>query len=335
MAGMVAPDLNNDPMSLIGDALTGSIVLQNGNPGTALTIAMGGGGGRVGRGQIITLSNATSNLTGLMNAINGKSGIAGAAALTTALNITAAMSANDNGLNFTTAATGTKISVNTTNLTDASTFNFTNPVIGGAGIYASGTVALVDGGEIQGNGGANSGVFSGSIVVTNGARHGHLQDGRGRQRKRRQRQHHLHRAHTLSSLITAINTEGSGTPASGGNSLALTATRDDSTGGIFLQGTATGNTGLTRDLVLDGYHDQVKTDGSQGAAIVPSNVGASVTIGSGAYNLASDTVTGNLVIKNSGGTNATTTFVMGGAASSGGKLHPRRNDSQRLRHHAA
>ena len=72
MAAMVAPDANNDPMTTTGDTLAGSIVLSNGNPGTNLTIAMGGGGGADSvAGQVITLNNAHSNLTGLMNAING------------------------------------------------------------------------------------------------------------------------------------------------------------------------------------------------------------------------------------------------------------------------
>jgi len=277
---------------------------------------MGGGGGADSvAGQVITLNNAHSNLTGLMNAINGVNVVPGVTTQLSALNITAAMDANDNGLTFTTAATGTKIAVNTTNLQDASSFNFTNPVSGNGSTYASGTVALVDGGKLLGAGDATSGVFSGSIVVTNGAVTDTFKMGVGANVIGGNVNTIFTNANTLTSLITAIGLEGIGTPVSGGNSLALTATRDASTGGIFLQGTALGSTGLLATSSLTDTITNVKTDGSQGAPIVPSNVGASVTFGSGAYNLAGDTVTGNLVIKNAGASNTTTTFVMNGAAS--------------------
>ncbi len=314
MAAMVAPDLNNDPISLTGDALTGSIVLQNGNPGTALTITMDNATGSVGAATI-NLTTAASTLTGLMDAINGTSGIAGAAALTTALNLTAAMGANNNGLTFTTAATGTLIGVNTTGLQDTSTLNFTNPVSGGAGVHASGTVALTDGGAIQGNGGATSGAYTGSIVVSNNGVNDTFVMNSNAANVYSAGGSTFHVNSTqLSALITAINTEGSDATNGGVADLGLSAVRDASTGGIFLQGTATGNTGLNAVSSLTATMTEVKTDGSQGAAIVPTSMGASVTVGSGAYNLAGDTITGNLVIKNSGGTNATTTFVMNGAS---------------------
>ena len=331
MASVVAPDTNNDPITGTGDALTGSIILSNGNPGTALTIAMGGGGGADSvAGQIITLNNAHSNLTGLMNAINGTTTVPGVTTQLSALNVTAAIGANDNALTFTTSTLGTVIGVNSTGLSDTSTMNFTNPVSGGAGIYASGTVALTDGGKLLGNGSAaQSGAFTGSIVITNKNTAGTFTTtdtfvmnssaantigvaGGGTDNNTININ-----STNLTDLLAAINVEGNGTPL-GSKDLGLTAIRDNSTGGIFLQSTVTGATGLTAASSLTDTVAETATAGSQGAAVVGTALGAYVTFGTGTNNSGSDVVAGHIIIRNSGfNGSANVTFTMGGGAESG------------------
>ena len=311
MAASVTPDLDSDPMTTTGDTLAGSIVLSNGTPGTAVTFQMGNGGAQTVSGQVITLSGAESNLTGLMNVINNASGsgnIAAGTALVTGLGITAAINATDTGLNFSTATTGTIIGVTATGLTDASTFEFTNPVQGGVGVLATGTVALVDGGKI-----ATAGALTGSITVHNGAVTDIFKMGAGANTLAGNNNTIFTGANTLGSLITAISNEG-GSTSNLGNTLGLTAVQDPTTGGILLQGSVDGDTGLlASNIALSMSMNEVGNTGSGGAAVVPANIGATVLYGTGTNNQTSDTVTGNLVIKNTGGTNATTTFVMNGA----------------------
>ena len=318
MSALVAPDLNSDPLSTNGDALTGTIILSNGNPGTNLTITMDNGVASVGA-NTINLSTANSNLTGLMNVINGSGGPAGSAALTTALGISAALTPailgepDDVGLTFSTAIAGTVIGVNTTNLFDASGMNFTNPVSGGPAQHASGTLALDDGGMIVGGGG----VYTGNVVVTNGLVTDTFVMNSVAANQYSLTGSTINIASTsLGALIADINTEGSGATlgGAGDGSLGLSAVADASTGGIYIQSTALGVTGLTATTSLSAAMTEVATQGSQGAAVVPSDVGASVVIGTGATNLASDVVSGKLIIADSGGTNIATTFTMGATA---------------------
>ncbi len=330
MASVITHDTNNDPVTGTGDALTGSIVLSNGNPGTALTITMNNATASAS-GATINLSTAASTLTGLMNAINGTSGITGAAALTTALNITAAMGADNNALTFTTSTLGTVIGVNSTGLSNTSTFNFTNPLsVGG---YLTGTVALTDGGTLLGNGSAaQSGAFTGSIVITNKNLAGTFTTtdtfvmnssaantigvaGGGTDNNTININ-----STNLTDLLAAINKEGNGTPL-GAKDLGLIAVRDASTGGIELQSSVTGATGLAATSALTDTVAETAGQGSQGAAVVTQALGAHVTFGTGTDNSASDVLTTgtSITIKNSGfAGSADTVFVIGGAAAESG-----------------
>jgi flagellin len=318
MASVIAPDANADPLTGTGDALSGSIVLTNGNPGTALTITMNNATGSVGA-NTINLTTSNSTLTGLMDAINGSSGITGAAALTTALNITAAVGADNNALTFTTSSLGTVIGVNTTSLSSTSTLNFTNPVTGDVGVYASGTVALTDGGEILGNGGAASGAYSGSIVISNNGVNDTFVMGSNAADTYNVAGSTFHVNSTqLGDLITAINTEGSDVTNGGVANLGLTAVRDSATGGILLQSSTTGVTGLNAVSSLTATVAETATQGSQGATVVTQAQGAQVTYGTGTNNSGSDVISGSIVIKNSGfAGGADTTFTMGGTSESG------------------
>jgi flagellin len=331
MGSLVTQDANHDPVTTAGDSLTGSIVLSNGNPGAGITFQMSNNATQSVTGNTITLSQTQSNLTGLLNVINNTGGtadIAAAATLVGTLGITAAITPtahgalDDVGLTFSTATTGTKIGVNTTGLFDSSTMDVTTPVAGGPGQKASATVALADVGSIVGLGGS----YSGNIVISNnnagtvvtdtfvmgsvatntiGAAGGGVDNNT------------INIAsNSLSDLIAAINKEGGTAGATlGADSLALTASNVTSTGGIFIQGTVTGATGLTIDPShLTATMAETATQGTQGQTIVTNEVGASVVIGSGTSNLAGDVVSGKVVITNSGGTNVATTFTMGAAA---------------------
>ncbi len=327
MSTLVTQDANHDPVTTTGDALTGSIVLSNGGAGVTFQMSNNANQSVTG-GTTITLSAAQSNLTGLLNVINntgGSTDIAAAATLVSNLGITAAMTPQENGalddvgLTFSTATPGTKINVNTTGLMDSSATNFTNPTDGSGPQHATGELTLADGGDIVGGGG----VYTGDLVVTNtvggvvvtdtfvmgsnaantigvatpGADNNTINIA----------------TNNLSDLIAAISKEGAA-GSLGADNLGLTAAADPTWGGITIQSTLGGVTGLAGTSSLTAAMAETAVQGTQGAAVVPSAVGASVVIGSGTSNLSSDVVSGKLVITDSGGTNVATTFTMGATA---------------------
>jgi flagellin len=322
MASLVTQDTNHDPVTTTGDTLTGSIVLSNGNPGTGVTFLMSNNANQTVLNNTITLSGAQSNLTGLLNVINNTGGttdIAAAATLVGNLGVTAAMTPtangalNDVGLTFSTTKPGTIIGVNTAALFDASAMDFTTPVDGSGPQHATGELYLADGGTIVGGGGA----YTGSVTITNGAVTDVFVMNSVAANAYSLTGSTINIAGTsLASLITAINTEGSGATlgGAGDGSLALTADPDAPTGGITVQSTAAGVTGLAGTSNLTATMVETPAQGTQGAAQVPSEIGASVVIGTGTSNLATDVVSGKLVITNSGGTNVATTFTMGAVA---------------------
>jgi flagellin len=302
VATNVVEDANSDPIFATGnDGLSGSIVLSNGASGP-ITFTMDNGMYSATAAQV-NLTSAESNLTGLMNAINGTAP-EGPSIAATALGLTAAMNATETGLGFSTAETGTSIGVVSGGLTDVSGLSFTNPVSGNlAGQHASGVVALTDGGKIVD---AAAGAFTGSIVITDGTQTETFTMGNiGATTYTAANNGTVNvQGNSLTNLVTAINTE-IGTNAA----FTVSASEDPATGGIFVQSTVAGVSGL--NAVTPGLTDTLAETAVQGTQGVPVAVPAQVTFGTGTHNLGTDTVTGDIVLQN-GGHGVKTTFTMGG-----------------------
>jgi flagellin len=302
-ATSVEQDANFDPIVTAGDALTGSIILSNGSSGN-VTFFMGNGAG-TDSATSYYLSNGVSNLAGLKSAINGNSTAA------EALGLTATLNATGTGLNFSTADLGTQITVTTANLTQASTINATNPVSGSPTQFASAEVALTDGGMING---ATPPTLGGSVVITSGVVTDTfvMNSAAANQTSATNNTININSG-SLANLIAAISTEGGVAPL-GGASLGLTAAPDPSTGGIFVQSTSLNNT--TFGVNPAGLTATFAETPVQGTLGVPVAVPAQVVFGTGTKNLATDTVTGSVVLQN-GAHGVKTTFTMGGAAEAG------------------
>jgi flagellin-like hook-associated protein FlgL len=303
-ATSVVQDANHDPIATAGDSLGGSIILSNGASGN-VTFFMNNGVG-TDNATSFYLSNGNSTLAGLENAINGNSLAA------TALGLTASLNLIGTGLNFATAELGTQIAVNTTNLTQSSTIGATNPVSGSATQFASAEVALNDGGMINV---ALPPTLSGSVVITSGLVTDTFVMNSVAANVTSVTNSTINiNSGTLASLITAISTEGGAGFVAGGASLGLTAAADPATGGIFVQSKTVNN--LTFGLVTTGLTASFAETPVQGTQGVPVAVPAQVLFGTGTKNLASDTVTGDVVLQN-GAHGVKTTFTMGGAAEAG------------------
>jgi flagellin len=275
-----------NPVDGNSDTLGGSLVLSNGLGGTPVTFTMGGSGGPTGSGAAIAVGGTTLNA--LLTAVNSQ---------TSATDITATLNANDDGLTFSTSTLGTTIGVTSTGLTDASGFSVTNPSSGGAGQYASAVVALSDGGKISGNGGAGSGTLAGTITISNnGVSDTFVMGGAATASGADGQTYHTGGA-TLTSLINEINTQ-----AGGISTLGLAATQDGASGGIFLQSTATGVTGLsaTGTAGLTDTIDETGAPGSAGITPEATAIGANVIIGDATGNNQSDVLTGSIVLQNVG-----------------------------------
>jgi flagellin len=303
VATNIVEDANNDPIFATGnDALSGSIVLSNGASGL-ITFTMDNGVYSSSAAQV-NLTTAESNLTGLMNAIDGVAP-EGASVPATALDLTATMNATNTGLVFSTAETGTSIGVTSAGLNDVSGLSFTNPVSGNlAGQHASGVVALTDGGMIND---AAAGTFNGSLIVTDGGQTETFTMGNAGVTTYAAGNHGTVNVqnNSLANLVTAINTE-IGTNAG----FTVSASEDPASGGIFVQSTVAGVSGLT--AVTTGLTDTLAETPVQGTQGVPVAVPAQVIFGSGTHNLGTDSVSGDIVLQNTGH-GAKTTFTMGGA----------------------
>jgi len=293
-------EISGNPVDPTIDTLAGSVVLTNGL-GSQVTYTMGGSGGPSGSGANIAVGGTT--LSALIAAINSDKSTTG---------ITAAMNAFSTGVTLSTAATGTSIGITSGNLTDASLLSFTNPVSGNlAGQHASGVVALTDGGQIND---ASSGTFTGSMTVTeSGVTETFTMGNVGATTYAAANNGTISvQGTSLTNLITAINTE-IGTDAA----FTVSASADVASGGIFVQSTVAGITGLTANTTgLTETLAETPTQGTQGTATVITATPAQVIFGTGSNNASSDTVSGSIVIQN-GGHGVATTFTMGGSSESG------------------
>jgi flagellin len=132
-------------------------------------------------------------------------------------------------------------------------------------------------------------------------------------------------------LVTAINNAGSDTTHSGTGNLNLTASVDAETGGIYVQSSQAGATGLNSDTSgLTVTLSEGATQGTNGAA-GQTNTAAYVNYTNGGTNNGADPITGDIVLTNTAsvanggaihGTGAAAvTFTVGGTASASTSTH--------------
>jgi hypothetical protein len=291
-------EIGGNPVDPANDTVGGSVVITNGL-GSQVTYSMGGGA-LSGSGANITVGGTTLN--SLITAINSDKGATG---------ISAAMNTFETGIALTTTTTGTSIGVTSGGLTDALGLSFTNPVSCGAGQRASGVVALTNGGQI--NVGA-SGTLSGSLLVTDaGVTETFTMGNAGATAYSAVNNGTVNvQGNSLANLITALNNESAADAA-----FTVSASSDLASGGIFVQSTVTGVSGLTANTSgLTETLAEMPAQGTQGAPTVTVATPAQVVFGTGNNNSSSDTVSGNIVIQN-GTHGVATTFTMGGTPSQG------------------
>ena len=316
--------INGNQITGTGDTLGGTFVLSNG--GHSDTFVMNSNAANVYTNATHnTINVAGTSLASLKAAINGETVDAGHP--TAQLGVAAALNSDGTGLTFTPTATGTSIAVNSSLLTDVSTMDFTNPVSGGATQKASGVISLTDGGQISPN---TSGTLSGTVVITNnstitdtfvmgqssatssyGASGGTFcLTGSG-----------------ISDLVTAINTLGNDATHAAAD-LGATASPDLASGGIFLQSTSMGASGLDADTTnLTFKPTEQSTNGSNGVVMAAANV--TFSNGSGSTTSSNDNVLGTtLVLSNTsfGGTvygsaGGSVSIVVGGIPASDDSTH--------------
>jgi len=292
---MVSP--NNNQVTGTGDSLAGSVVISNG--GVTDTFVMGTGAntynGIAGATHNVFYTGA-STLASLKTAINAETADTAHGSVAD-LGVSAALDTAGSGLTFTPVSSGTSIAVNSSALTDTSTLSFTTPPNGSTntGQNLAGVIALTDGGKLTG-----SGTVSGTLTVTNngvidtfvmGAASNSTLYGVGGGT-------FSLTSTSLSDLIGKINAEGSDTSNSGVANLNLTASLNASTGGIYIQSSQTGATGLTTDTSgLTIGLGETGTSGTNGAA-GSSHIAAFVNYTNGGTNAASDPITGSIVLTN-------------------------------------
>jgi len=238
--GIGAPGTGLGALTQTGDALTGSITI-NDTGGTAITYTMSAAGSNSWNagGNTLTLSAANSTVSGLMAAINGTGGH-GVSNVTASL--TQAAGAATSGLKLTDGlgATG-NIQVTGNTLANQASMTFTTPASGGNSQFQSGVMSLEDGGVLASGGGAADGTLGGSVTVTSVVNGHSVTDtfNMGGSTSSDTATNFYTGGTTLQSLINAINTAG----GPSGN-LDLTASQDVASGGIFLQSSASSDTGL-------------------------------------------------------------------------------------------
>ncbi|MGA2349413.1 MAG: flagellin, partial [Terracidiphilus sp.] len=313
--------INNDQISGAGDTLTGKIVLSNGLGVTQGTDVVTYTMSSSATGATQSASYGTGNVTvagtsvnALMAAINGNN------TATPATDITASLNAAGTGLSFTATANGTSIAVNSTGLSDTSTMSFTTPPNGSnnLGQNLAGVIALTDGGKL-GSGGA----ITGTVTVTNGTGQNAVTDtfvmgaASNSDVYAASGATHSMTATSLGALVTAINNAGSDTSNQSKGLLNLTASVDAATGGVFVQSTQAGATGLAANTAgLSVALAETGANGTNGAAGA-TNTAATLNYSNaalGTSNNAADPVTGSIVLTNVGNNGTGTIY---GAGNSG------------------
>ena len=286
---------NGGSMNALGGTLSGTLTITNDTTASGggvytATFVMGQASDSQA-GSTWNLSAAHSNVAGVLAAINGTGAFAGqAAGAATALDAVASVDAASGGIFVQSAtASDTALSAVTTGLTD----NVAEAATAGTGGHATATANV-----LFGNAGTNSAsdVVTGAITLTNsglGAATTFTMDGTAGH-------------NTLGDLQTLINNAGIGLQASvGATGLLVHVAGSDYTSTI----TATGS-------LSDAYGATV-TGTAGNPAVQAEN--ATATIGTTGTIGLSDTITGSIVLGNSGGPGGTQTFTMGtGAGQIGG-----------------
>jgi flagellin-like hook-associated protein FlgL len=302
-------DINSNPIVQTGDTLTGTMVLSN--MGVTDTFVMGGlAANDQYSGQVYGGVTATSNVfytggtTGVSTLASLKSTITaegqdGAHAGVADINLSAAINTAGTGLAFTDLETlGSQtgsIAVTSSALSDVSTMSFTTPANGNISQNLSGVIALTDSGKLAG-----TGTLSGTVTVTNdgvtdtfvmgaGSASSTYATGGGT---------FSITGTSIAALATAINTEGSDASNSGKANLGLTASVDAATGGVYLESSTAGATGLTANSSnLTMTLAETGTSGLSGAAN-SSYTAATLNYSNGGINSGSDPISGSIVLTN-------------------------------------
>jgi flagellin-like hook-associated protein FlgL len=302
-------DINSNPIVQTGDTLTGTMVLSN--MGVTDTFVMGGlAANDQYSGQVYGGVTATSNVfytggtTGVSTLASLESTITaegqdGAHAGVADINLSAAINTAGTGLAFTDLETlGSQtgsIAVTSSALSDVSTMSFTTPANGNISQNLSGVIALTDSGKLAG-----TGTLSGTVTVTNdgvtdtfvmgaGSASSTYATGGGT---------FSITGTSIAALATAINTEGSDASNSGKANLGLTASVDAATGGVYLESSTAGATGLTANSSnLTMTLAETGTSGLSGAAN-SSYTAATLNYSNGGINSGSDPISGSIVLTN-------------------------------------
>ena len=310
--GSTTLSLNAGVGAVAGDALTGSIVLTNGNattPGSAMTFVMGSAHGKAGN---IWTTNA-STVTGLINEINNANAD-GATGMSAALNGAGQIVLTSNTVG-TTIAVSSGAANNTLSDTPAA-----DPITGtltastpSAAAASTGATVATGVSEINGNplATANNDTLSGSIVLNNGttaytfvmggngaagsatqigATHGYTVGG-STLSDLQQAVHSL--AAGTTHMDAALNTANSGltfSSTANGESISVDSSGLSTVSTMSFTTPASGSTAQYQAGVMS------LTDGGQ----LPGSGGAST-----------GTLTGSITVTNNG---VTDTFVMGGSS---------------------
>jgi flagellin-like hook-associated protein FlgL len=302
-------DINSNPIVQTGDTLTGTMVLSN--MGVTDTFVMGGlAANDQYSGQTYNTVVATNNVfytggtTGVSTLASLESTITaegqdGVHAGVADINLSAAINTAGTGLAFTDLETlGSQtgsIAVTSSALSDVSTMSFTTPANGNISQNLSGVIALTDSGKLAG-----TGTLSGTVTVTNdgvtdtfvmgaGSASSTYATGGGT---------FSITGTSIAALATAINTEGSDASNSGKANLGLTASVDAATGGVYLESSTAGATGLTANSSnLTMTLAETGTSGLSGAAN-SSYTAATLNYSNGGINSGSDPISGSIVLTN-------------------------------------
>jgi len=290
--GTNVAEINGNTVTGNGDTLSGKIVLSDGT-NSAETYTIGSTFNDTSHTGVTT---GGTTLAALMSAINQNKTDGGAS------DITAAMNSTGSGLVFTTSTAGTSITVDSTNLKDSSKLDFTDPVSGSSTQKASGVISLKDGGQISTTTPITTGTLSGTVVISNNSTVDTFVMGQGTASQSYGSTGGTFNltGSNISDLVTAINTLGNdGTH--GAADLGATAASDLASGGIFLQSTSVGTSGLNADTTNLTYNaTEQASQGSNGAV----TAAAHVTFANGTTNANDDNVLGTTLVLNNthGGT---------------------------------
>jgi flagellin len=329
-----ATAIDSSQLTATGDTITGTVVISSSTANTATqgsvtdTFVMGAGTASAVSAagtNANTFSITGTTLNDLINEIN-LSGTAlavtgGGAQADHNMEVTATLNAAGSGLTLTDTTSGanlgTSITVTSSALSDASTLSFTTPAGGDDVENSTGVIALTDGGALALSGAGTGQTLSGSVVVTNGTGLSAVSDTFVMGQSSATSTYAVGggtfniTGSTVAALATAINAEGIDAAHSGEADLNLTASVDAQTGGVFVQSSYPGVSGLTANttgltMTLTENASQ-GTNGAAGATTAP----AEAQFSNGGINSQGDPIAGSVVLAN---VHSGSTYGLGGGA---------------------